>query len=136
MYLLDTMVVSEPTKTRPNPEVEAWFRSQPPLHVFMSVLSYGEVLFGIRRLPLGKRRARLAVWHRDTLTAFFADRVLNVDQNVADVWAGMRAIVTRTIAPIDGLIAATALSHGLTLVTRNERHLTGLGVRVINPWTS
>lgn len=136
MYLLDTMVVSEPTKMRPVPEVDAWLRAQLPQHVFMSVLSYGEVLFGIRRLPPGKRRARLEAWRRETLTAFFADRILNIDPTVADVWAGMRTISKRTIAPIDGLIAATALSHDLALVTRNERHFTGLGVRVINPWAA
>ncbi len=134
MYLLDTMVVSEPTKTQPHPEVDAWIRAQLPQHVFISVLSYGEVLFGIRRLPPGPRQTRLVNWHRESLSAFFADRVLDVDLNVADVWSGMRAAMKRTIAPIDGLIAATALSHDLTLVSRNERHLGGLGARVINPW--
>jgi hypothetical protein len=136
MYLLDTMVVSEPTKTRPNPEVDTWLRSQPPQCVFMSVLSLGEVLFGIRRLPPGQRRTQLTAWHHESLSVFFAGRVLNIDHNVADVWAGMRAHMRRSLSPIDGLIAATALSHDLVLVTRNERHLAGLGVRVMNPWTA
>lgn len=134
MYLLDTMVVSEPTKARPDRRVEDWIQTKAPEDVFVSVLSLGEVLFGIRRLPYGSRRTRLAVWYRDALDPFYAERALPVDRVVADVWAGIRAQQKNTIPSIDGLIAATALSHGLTVVTRNVRHFSALNVPVLNPW--
>ena len=134
MFLLDTMVVSDPTKTRPDPEVGAWLRASPPSQQFVSVLSMGEVQFGIRRLPPGARRERLNIWFRNDLTAFFGERTLPIDAIVADVWSGMRAAANRTVAPIDGLIAATALAHGLTIVSRNVRNFAGLGAPVLDPW--
>lgn len=108
---------------------------QSPEKVYVSVISLGEVLFGIRRLPIGSRRARLATWYKDVLTPFYAERILSVDETVADVWAGVRVSRRSTPSPTDSLIAATALAHDLTMATRNERHFTGLGVRVVNPWT-
>lgn len=136
MFLLDTMVISEQIKSRPAHAVTAWARGVPPEAQFVSVLSLGEILYGIRRLPPGARKDRLVVWHREMLAPFFASRTLSVDATVADVWAGMRAQSRRTRSPVDALIAATALAYGLALVTRNERDFAGLGVRVLNPWAS
>jgi len=130
------MVVSEQIKSRPSAQVTSWTRGVAPEAQFVSALSLGEILYGIRRLPPGARRDRLIVWHREMLTPFFASRILPVDVPVADVWAGMRAQSRRTPSAVDSLIAATALTYGLTLVTRNERDFAGLGVRVLNPWAS
>jgi predicted nucleic acid-binding protein len=131
--LLDTNVISEPTKPRPNPALMDWIKSQPSNESFISVLTLGEIHRGLDKMPRGARRSSLAVWLDDTLREF-AGRLLPVDARVAELWGKLDAAAAQTIAPIDGLLAATALAHNLVLATRNVRHFAHANVRVIDPW--
>jgi predicted nucleic acid-binding protein len=135
MYLLDTMVISERTKSRPEPNVLAWMSAQEPDNTFISVLSIGEIVFGVRKLPLSERRLRLEEWAARDLPTFFDGRMVHIDEPVARSWALLRETARRTLPVIDGLIAATALAKNMTLVTRNLHDFEHLGLRLHNPWT-
>jgi toxin FitB len=135
MWLLDTVTLSEATKQRPDPRVMEWLYSQPSELLFASVLSLGEMRFGIERLPPGPKRDRLRSWLSVLMDTRFADRILPFQVAEALTWAEVRIHASRTLPVTDALIAATALSNGLTIVTRNERDFLALGVPVLNPWT-
>src|SRR6185369_14075346 len=100
-----------------------------------SVLTLGELRKGVASLEDERRRTALLDWLETELPAFFAGRVLPIDGEVADRWGRILAAAGRPVPAIDSLLAATALHHGLTLVTRNVRDVAGLGLEIINPWT-
>lgn len=133
-YLLDTNIISEVRKgERCDPRVSAWYASIADEDLFLSTLVLGEIRKGVelaRRRDLAKA-AVLERWLRQVETAF-GTRVLTVDNAVADQWGRMSAV--RPIPVIDGLLAATAMINRLTLVTRNDRQITGLGAMVLNPF--
>ena len=134
-YLLDTNVFSE-LRPRPNrdPGVLSWFATVNEADLFTSVIVLGEIRRGIEKIRASDAAfaARLEAW-LTTLKADYADRALPVDSAVADVWG---AFARRQLPPEpDGLIAATALRHGMTLVTRNVDHVAGTGVATLKPWT-
>ena len=133
-YLIDTSVLSELRRKKPEPGVVAWFRERPPSTLFLSVLTLGEIRKGIERVVERERRAALLDWLEVELPAFFTGRVLVVDAKVADRWGRLMAAAKHPIPAIDSLLAATALHHGLTVITRNERDFADLGVEVHNPW--
>ena len=137
MFLLDTNVISESRRgQRCNPGVAAWFASVVVTDLFIGALTIGEIRKGI---VLATSRgdhtqaANLDTWLRGILT-IFADRILSIDAAVAAVWGQMFAI--RNVPAVDGLLAATALVHDLTLVTRNVSHVQGLGADLLNPFTT
>ena len=133
-YLLDTNILSELYKgPKCDIAVAAWAHSAGDDNLFISVLVLGEIRKGIEKLR-GRDRARAAELEEwlGSLPTQFADRILGVDQAVADVWGHLG--VRRSLAFVDSLIAATALTHGLTLVTRNEADVRGLSVAVLNPF--
>lgn len=105
-----------------------------PYAQFISVISIGEIRFGVERLPAGGSKVRLQTWLAD-VTAMFAGRILPVDLTVCERWGYMRAELGRSLSVSDALIGATALVHGLAVATRNEHHFATFGVRVVNPWT-
>jgi toxin FitB len=132
-YLLDTNVVSETRRRRPEPSVMRWLEASGPDAHFVSVLTVGEITKGIaqrrRRDPEGTDR--LARWLRG-LRELFTERILVVGDAEATCWGDLAG---RTELPvIDGLIAATALVHDLTLVTRNTRDFAQTGARLLDPW--
>ncbi|MES1197539.1 MAG: type II toxin-antitoxin system VapC family toxin [Pseudomonadota bacterium] len=133
MFLLDTVVVSERTKPRPNPKVSTWLAGLDPQSQFLSVITIGEIRYGVERLPSSANKLRLERWFAE-LTPFFVGRVLSVDLDVAERWGELRHQVRRTISATDSLIAATADVHNLIVATRNTRDFADLGVRVVNPW--
>lgn len=134
-YLLDTNVISEVVGKRPEPRVVAWLESIPNELVFLSVISVGELRQGVERLPSKGRREKLLVWLEHEIPAWFGSRLLPVDVPVADRWGRVLASSPRSLPAIDSLLAATALAHGLRLVTRNERDFEGIGdLEVVNPW--
>jgi toxin FitB len=138
-FLLDTNVVSEWTKQRPNPGVIAWLADVDEDRVFLSVVTVAELSHGIERLPEGNRRRRLDVWLRDELPLRFAGRLLSVDQAVADRWGEVvayREAAGRPIGVMDAFIAATANVHALSLVTRNAADFESTVTDIVNPWTS
>lgn len=133
-YLVDTNVVSELRRKQPDANVVAWFEHCAPQSLFLSVLTLGEIRKGIERLDDPKRRQILVDWLHVELPTFFLGRVLNVDGQVADRWGRLQAKAGRPLPAIDGLLAATALQHDLTLVTRNVKDFNGLNLSIINPW--
>ena len=138
-YLLDTNVVSEWVKPRPDPSVVAWLAEVDKDNVFLSVATFAEVRRGIERLPQGARRARLAAWLADELPARFENRALAIDRAVAEAWGVVAArsqAAGATMATMDAFFAATAAAHGLTLVTRNTRDFQAAGVRLFDPWSA
>jgi predicted nucleic acid-binding protein len=134
-YLLDTNVLSELKRKLPDPGVVAWFAHRPAATLFLSVLTLGEIRKGIQGVADEKRRLILLDWLETDLPAFFSARILPVDTQVADRWGRLQAAAGRPIPAIDSLLAATALTHDLVLVTRNTRDFEGLGVSLINPWS-
>jgi hypothetical protein len=135
-YLIDTNIISEVRKgARCDGHVSAWYASIADDDLYLSTLVLGEIRKGIelaRPRDSGKAVA-LERWLRD-VEAAFNGRVLAVDNAVSDQWGRMSAI--RPLPVVDGLLAATALTHGLTLVTRNDRDVAGLGAKVFNPFKS
>jgi len=133
-YLIDTNIISEVRKgDRCDPHVSAWYASIADDDLFLSTLVLGEIRKGVelaRPRDLAKAAA-LSGWLRQ-VEAAFDGRVLGVDNAVSDQWGRMSAI--RPIPVIEGLLAATAVSNGLTLVTRNDRDIAGLGAMVLNPF--
>lgn len=133
-FLLDTNVLSEFERTSPEPKVVQWMRRTDDDLFFVSVLTLAEIRHGILRLQDVIRRTKLERW-RDDLMLRFRERTLLVDNSVADLWAELTArLSSKPIPVIDGLLAATALHHSLTLVTRNTRDVQRTGVPVLNPW--
>jgi predicted nucleic acid-binding protein len=137
-YLLDTNVLSEGVSPRPDPGVLAWGLRQSSHDLFVSVLSFGEVRKGIELRFQDARRGVLENWLSTLLPAEFRGRILPVDQTVAVQWGRVAAEGQkngRVLPTMDGLLVATAIVHGMTLVTRNERDCAGRGVPTLNPWT-
>jgi hypothetical protein len=137
-FLLDTNVISEPTKQLPNKGVLAWLGEVNEDTVFLSVVTITELRYGIERLAAGRRRRRLDDWLRKELTARFAGRFLPVDHEVADACGRLVArseSLGHPMEPRDGFIAATAQVHGLTLVTRNGADFKATVKHIFNPWT-
>ena len=103
----------------------------------LSVLTLGEIRKGLAGLAQGKRRTRLESWLEVELQTRFAGRILPVDTAIADRWGVIAAEAKRrgkALSVIDGLLAATALHHNLTVVSRNASDFTGVQVQVLNPW--
>lgn len=134
-YLLDTNVLSELRRKTPDAGVVAWMANRPASTLYLSVLTLGELRKGIEGVADAKRRMVLMDWLKTDLPGFFAGRILAVDASVADRWGRLLAVAGRPLPAIDSLLGATAVQHGLSMVTRNTRDFEGLGVDVINPWT-
>lgn len=136
-FLLDTNVVSEWVKPRPDPGVVAWLAEVDEDRVFLSVVTLAELRHGIARMTDGSRRKRLDEWLRNELPLRFEGRVLSIDAVVADAWGEVvaaREAKGRPIDVMDAFIAAVARTHGLTLVTRNAEDFKAFVKAVINPW--
>ena len=138
-YLLDTMAVSDAIKPRRNRGLSAWLGKVESRESYLSVLTIGQLQKGIALLQSGsEKRAELERWLTFKLVPTFGDRILPLDANVARVWGTLAASAQSrgSILPIvDSQIAATALFHGLTVVTHNERHFKAAGVRTLDPWS-
>lgn len=133
-YLLDTNVLSELRRKTPNPAVSAWFATRPATSLYLSVLTLGELRKGIDGVKDAARRLALSDWLQTEMSVFFMGRVLSIDEQVADRWGQLVAAARRPLPAVDSLLAATALVHGLSMVTRNAKDFEGLGLEVINPW--
>jgi hypothetical protein len=136
-FLLDTNIISELIEPRPEPKVAAWIEAADESLLYLSVLTLGEIRKGIAALPRTARRGRLEAWLETDLRARFSGRILPVDEAVADRWGLLTGEASRKgirLPVIDGLLAATALSHNLTLVTRNAQDVAATGVPTLNPW--
>ena len=137
-YLLDTCVISEVTKPRPTARVLTWLDIQEELSLFLSVITVGELQKGISKLPASRKRRQLQQWVDRELTRRFTGRMLGIDHEVALRWGAMAGAAEQrgqSLPVLDGLLAATALAGGLTLVTRNTAHMQATGVALFDPWT-
>ena len=139
-YLLDTNVISEYSRKKsPDERLRKWVDSQDEATLYLSVLTLGEIRKGTTLLPPGKKRTELEKWLEAELPARFNDRLLSITGRIAEVWGGMAAqaqMKGMTLAVIDGLLAATAMNHELTVATRNVKDFNVCKVPVINPWDS
>ena len=136
-FLLDTNVPSELVRPQPEPKVKAWVAAQNLDLLFISVVSFGELRKGIVLLSPGKRRAELETWIETDLSLLFFGRILPLTRSIAEQWGvleAQRQLAGRPLNAPDGQIAATALDHGLTVVTRNTKDFADLGVTLFNPW--
>ena len=136
-FLLDTNIPSEIIRTRPDPRVNAWALAQEDATLHLSAITIGELRKGLTVLPASKRRSQLQDWLENDLVPLFTGRILPVTHAIAERWgmlSGQRQIAGRPLGMADGLIAATALEHRLTLVTRNARDFLDLEVTIFDPW--
>lgn len=136
MIVLDTNVLSEPLRTRPEPRVLAWLEAVTD-SVALTSISVGEILTGVRRLPEGRRREGLLAEVERSFT-IYAAQVLPYDEAAARIYAQLQAVRRANGHPLsveDGMIAAICQSRGLALATRNAKDFQALGIDLIDPWT-
>ena len=138
MIVLDTNVLSEALRPVPQPSVLDWLANQPRASLFITTVTRGEILYGIRLLADGKRRQGLWDAARKIFDADFADQVLSFDSDAADMYAEIaasRRAAGKPISQFDAMIVAMARSRGASVATRNVQDFEDCGVDVINPWT-
>ncbi|HYI24687.1 MAG TPA: type II toxin-antitoxin system VapC family toxin [Thermomicrobiales bacterium] len=135
-YVLDTVTISEMRKEPSNASVIRFLETTDNERLFLSVMTIGEIFDGIDRMPFGARRNEFLVWLLD-IKESYGERIISVDEAIAERWGQLSALVHRAggqLKVVDGLIAATAQVHGLTVVTRNAKDFEPTGVPIINPW--
>jgi len=136
-YLLDTCLISELVKEKPDLGVLEWIEQQDEQALFLSVLTLGELQKGVSKLPDGRKKTQLLHWLDDDLQTRFTGRMLDIDTSVATLWGKMQGEAEqrgRRMPVIDSLLAATAHANKLAVVTRNGADMAGSGVEIINPW--
>ena len=134
-YLLDTNVISEMQKSNCNPKVRAFTDEIPLEDMFTCVVSIGEICYGVERLPPGKKKHELSLWLFTKLPGWFKGRVIPLDTEIMLEWGNIRANAGRTLPVVDTLIASAAITHHMTLVTRNTKDFEDIeGIMLINPW--
>ncbi|HEX7324235.1 MAG TPA: type II toxin-antitoxin system VapC family toxin [Rhodanobacteraceae bacterium] len=139
MILIDTNVVSEPWKPKPDRHVIAWLDAQVMETLYLSTVTIAELRYGIAALPRGKRRTVLDTRLERTLLPLFAPRILPFDLAATRTYAELMSSVRATGRPIstaDGYIAAIAAAHGMSVASRDTAPFTAAGVDVIDPWAS
>ncbi len=136
-YLLDTCVISEFTRRKPEKKVVEWVDSIDEGKLFLSVITIGEIQHGISRLPESHRRIELLTWLENELTKRFESRILPLDMATLFLWGSLTAEMEgkgQLLGVMDSLLVATALQNNLVIVTRNVSDFLPCGVQVINPW--
>ncbi len=136
-YLLDTNVLSEVQRPRPEARVLAWLDQVDEDRTFLSVASVGEIAEGVAQLEEGRRKSALQQWLDAELAARFGNRLLAIDRETARAWGSLLAAAKREgrgLSVMDAWIAAVALRHELVLVTRNTRDFAGIALELLDPW--
>ncbi|KQM34017.1 MULTISPECIES: type II toxin-antitoxin system VapC family toxin [unclassified Rhizobium] len=135
--LLDTNVLSEVTKPRPNKDVLTWLHELDEDRTFISIVSIAEIRRRVALMDKGRKQDALDKWLTDDLPQRFENRIIPVEGLVARAWGDLMALAKRSgrgLASMDGMIAATAVAHQLSLATRNTKDFEGLGINIIDPW--
>jgi toxin FitB len=138
-FLLDTNCISELAHSKPEPRVLEWMEAADESLLYLSVLTLGEIRKGVAGLPQSRRRSHLEAWLELDLNARFSGRILSIDAPIADRWGLLAAEAKRKGKPlpaVDGLLAATAIHHNLTIVSRNISDFASTQVSLLNPWES
>lgn len=136
-FLLDTCVITEFTQKKPSTYLVDWLSAKEEDDLYLSVLTIGELQQGISKLSNSKKKLSLQRWLDHDVSRRFDGRILSIDTAIIDRWGRLRGTAMRkdrTFPVIDSLLAATALTHGLTIVTRNVDDLVDSGVTIRNPW--
>ncbi len=136
-YILDTCIISELVKRKPDRGVINWVEECMEETLFLSVLTIGEIQKGIAKLTDKGRKASLQSWLDSQLMERFDGRILTITEEVALTWGilqGEAELKGKSIPTIDGLIGATAICHNMAVATRNEKDINGTGARTFNPW--
>ncbi|MDR1968558.1 MAG: type II toxin-antitoxin system VapC family toxin [Burkholderiaceae bacterium] len=137
MILLDTNVLSEPLKPRPNPALLAWMNAQALETLHICTISLAEMRFGMAIMPDGKRKKNMKQWLEEHMVPLFEGRVLAFDAAPAAVYGQLRAnagAAGKAIDAVDGYIASIVFTHGLSVATRDIAPFSAAGLKVINPW--
>jgi predicted nucleic acid-binding protein len=135
--ILDTNVVSEPKRARPDANVVAWFGRQAADQLYLTSTIVAELAFGIELMPRGRRRGSFEVWLSERVVGAFRGRILPFDEADALLYGRLMAEARRERRPArggDAQIAATALRHGLAIATRNTDDFAAFAAPLINPW--
>jgi len=133
-YLLDTNVLSELFKKHPEPKVSSWLKDADQDSLYLSVLTVGEIRKGIEKMEHGPRKAKLIQFLEKDIPSQFEERILPVDLKVAEAWGLLEAQAKRPLPTVDAFLAATAITHNLTLVTRNTQDFSFSRLKLLNPW--
>ena len=137
-YLLDTCLISELAKSKPNEKVVNWVLSENETRFYISVLTFGELHKGIEKLPESKKKEELKIWIEGDLENRFQNRIIGIDMRVSILWGKIQCFAEKKGKPmpaIDALIAATGIAHDLMVVTRNVADMEQSGVKLFNPWS-
>lgn len=137
MIILDTNVISEPFKPKPDPAVMSWLDAQEPQTLYITTVSLAEMFAGVHKMPEGRRRADLQQLVENKIQSVFENRILAFDMPAAQAFGRVNAdacAVGNPIAFADCAIAAIAAANGFILATRNVRDFKGTGVEIFNPW--
>jgi len=136
-YLLDTCLISELAKSKPDEKVVEWVLSENETSFFVSVLTFGELHKGVEKLPESEKKEELRSWIEDELKNRFQNRIIGIDMRVSILWGKIQCFADKKGKPmpaIDSLIAATGIAYDLTVVTRNVSDMEQSGVKLLNPW--
>jgi predicted nucleic acid-binding protein len=134
-YLVDTNILSDMTKPQPNKGVMNWFSNTIDTDMFISVISIGEIVCGIEKLPDSTKKVNLSAWFNEIIQDGFTDRIANIDTNIITIWGKLQAKLPRPLQIQDTLIAATALARDMTVVTRNIKDFKDIAdIKLLNPW--
>ncbi len=137
MIILDTNVVSEPLRLKPDPQVVAWLDRQAPETLYLTTVSLAELLSGIELLPAGRKRSKLQDALTERMLPLFDKRILSFDIEAASHYARLNAAARaagRAISFADCAIAAIAAAHDFSIATRNGRDFKGTEVEILDPW--
>ena len=138
-YLIDTCVIAELIKPKPEKNVVHWLKLQNENQLYISVLTLGEISKGIEKVNNKERKKKLHLWVEDDLRQRFNGRILPVNDQVAMVWGqvqGKAESIGKGMPAVDGLIAATGLVFNMVVVTRNVSDMEASGVALLNPWNT
>jgi hypothetical protein len=136
-YLLDTNVISEWRRPRPDEGLVQWLRGTDEDELYISAATVAEISYGVERMPRGRRRDEIGDWLDRGIVGRFGERIVDIDRRAAALWGRIvagRAAAGEPIGIMDAFVAAAALARGFALVTRNDHDFRGLGLRLVNPW--
>ncbi len=136
-YLLDTCLISELAKSTPDEKVVDWVLTENETSFYISVLTFGELHKGVKKLPESEKKEELRIWIEDDLKNRFQNRIISIDIRVSTLWGKIQGFAEKNGKPmpaVDSLIAATGIAYDLTVVTRNVTDMKQSGVKLLNPW--